>query len=82
MPISGRVASGALACAVLSWFWLDNRRVRNSPQAGHQRGIATSSSVYMAAALSESNQITVGDLHVERIPCLSVRLSVALLLAD
>lgn len=70
---SGCVASGALACALLSWFWLDNRRIGDSPQAGHRRNSATSSSVYMAAALSDSNQITVGDLLVERIPCLSVR---------
>ncbi|DBB09742.1 TPA: hypothetical protein ACH3X3_001377 [Trebouxia sp. C0006] len=48
-----------------------SRAVGTKHWSGHTRSAGTSATVCMATAMSESNPITVGDLEVQRIPCLS-----------
>lgn len=65
---------GLLTCAaILPSIWWGNRRLtRNRAIAPANRSASTSTTVCMAVAMSESNPITVGNLEVQRIPCLSV----------
>lgn len=68
------VATGAIACVLLSKHWWDSRRISEKQRGPYHGNLTTSASVCMAAAaLSESNPIVVGNLEVQRIPCLSVR---------
>ena len=67
------VAIGAIACVVFSKRWWYRRGVSAKQRGPYQRNLITSASVCMATALSESNPIIVGNLEVQRIPCLSVR---------
>lgn len=63
----------SILAAVLSSTWWGSRRTpEGKALSASTRSISTSATVCMAAALSESNPITVGDLEVQRIPCLSV----------
>ena len=67
------IALGARICAVLSIdWWSVDRTIGRSSWLGQTRTAGSLASVCMAAALSESNPITVGNLEVQRIPCLSV----------
>ena len=66
-------ATSAIACVLLSKRWWDSRRISDKQRGPYQGNLTTSASVCMATALSESNPIVVGNLEVQRIPCLSVR---------
>lgn len=67
------VAIGAIACVVLLKRWWDSRGISAKQRGPYQGNLHISASVCMATALSESNPIIVGNLEVQRIPCLSVR---------
>lgn len=71
------IAIAAVACVVVSQRCWDNRRSSEKQGAPQHGKLATSASVCMAAALSESNPIVVGNLEVQRIPCLSVSIAFA-----
>ena len=67
------LVSIAIACVILSTRWWDSRGISEKQRGPYYGNLTTSASVCMATALSGSNPIVVGNLEVQRIPCLSVR---------